>query len=442
MPEPGTPPRARFGPKCSRRAAASAAVRPHCEVGIQGGSDLGDVAAPRFDGRPGGCDCVGVHAPRPLSSASSLARRHEPVMQYSTLVKLIRRALAALGSRRGDRQCVAACVAAVEHRRSTAVGSRSTSNSDELGRRRRGRGRRRAGAPQPRRQPSASFPATSPPRSSCSPAPGPHAAAAAELLARGAHVVSTSGAPDDVRELLDLDAVATRVRSDTGRRGGSVAGSVRAAGPARSPAGWRHATSCTSPCTGRPGRPVPASTTGRWPGGRSAGTTGSGSNAQRAAAGSCAGSPSRSAPATATAATSPTHCCCTAAFPTVERISARRSATRRDRLTARLPMLSPPHLEGGIGAVRVEARGSDDGGGAGHARRRRRRADRHGGGGDGRGDGRRCSPRAPRPGGVMTTSDPDLPAATVLRNVLRHGVRLQEFTGIPQPGEASSDLAA
>ena len=46
-------------------------------------------------------------------------------------------------------------------------------------------------------------------------------------------------------------------------------------------------------------------------------------------------------------------------FPDVERISARVSATRRDRFTARLPMLSPPHREGGIGALRVEARGRD-----------------------------------------------------------------------------------
>lgn len=49
------------------------------------------------------------------------------------------------------------------------------------------------------------------------------------------------------------------------------------------------------------------------------------------------------------------------AFPTVDRISARLSATRRDRLTARLPMLSPPHSEGGIGGLRVEVRGRLDG---------------------------------------------------------------------------------
>lgn len=45
------------------------------------------------------------------------------------------------------------------------------------------------------------------------------------------------------------------------------------------------------------------------------------------------------------------------AFPGVRRCTARVSATRRDRLTARLPMLRRPHPEGAIGAVRVEVRG-------------------------------------------------------------------------------------
>ena len=49
------------------------------------------------------------------------------------------------------------------------------------------------------------------------------------------------------------------------------------------------------------------------------------------------------------------------AFPEVERVSARMSATRRDRLTARLPMLTPPHPEGGLGGLRVEVRGHRNG---------------------------------------------------------------------------------
>ncbi len=45
------------------------------------------------------------------------------------------------------------------------------------------------------------------------------------------------------------------------------------------------------------------------------------------------------------------------AFPGVGRVTARLAATRRDRLTARLPMFRPPHPEGGLGALRVEVRG-------------------------------------------------------------------------------------
>lgn len=50
-------------------------------------------------------------------------------------------------------------------------------------------------------------------------------------------------------------------------------------------------------------------------------------------------------------------------FPEVGRITARVSATRRDRMTARLPMLTPPHSAGDLGAVRVEARGAAADGG-------------------------------------------------------------------------------
>ncbi|MFM8906619.1 MAG: hypothetical protein ACKOIZ_03230, partial [Actinomycetota bacterium] len=45
------------------------------------------------------------------------------------------------------------------------------------------------------------------------------------------------------------------------------------------------------------------------------------------------------------------------ALPELLRVTVRMSANRRDRLTARLPMLTPPHAEGGVGALRVEVRG-------------------------------------------------------------------------------------
>ena len=48
-------------------------------------------------------------------------------------------------------------------------------------------------------------------------------------------------------------------------------------------------------------------------------------------------------------------------FPDAERLSGRMAATRRDRLTSRLPMLRKPHAEAGPGAVRVEVRGRLEG---------------------------------------------------------------------------------
>lgn len=45
------------------------------------------------------------------------------------------------------------------------------------------------------------------------------------------------------------------------------------------------------------------------------------------------------------------------AFSDVRRLTARVAATRRDRFTSRLPMLTPPHAEGSVGGVRVEVRG-------------------------------------------------------------------------------------
>lgn len=120
------------------------------------------------------------------------------------------------------------------------------------------------------------------------------------------------------------------------------------------------------------------------------------------------------------------------AFPDAERLSARRSARRRDRLTAWLPMLSPPHPEGGVGALRVEVRGSDDRGGrqaliAGVAEL------------VGTAAAATASAFATAiadgimPAGVVVAGESALPTIELLHRVQRFGVRLQEFTGIPQP---------
>ena len=105
---------------------------------------------------------------------------------------------------------------------------------------------------------------------------------------------------------------------------------------------------------------------------------------------------------------------------------------RSDRLTARLPMLTPPHPSGDLGAVRVEARGASAAGerltviaGASGAT-----ADLaaavcaattlqvlvHG--------------REAVGGGVWSPADHAVAGLDVLHHATRLGVRVQEFTGV------------
>jgi hypothetical protein len=259
--------------------------------------------------------------------------------------------------------------------------------------------------------------------------PGPHAATAERLLPGGADIVSTSGAPDDVRELLDLDSLA--------RRSGATLVVGASVSPGLSGLLARHLVSRMTTCdelhVAVHGTAGPAcarehhKALAGWALGWHEGQwierpAGSGRELcwfpEPVGARDCYRGD--------LADPLLLH----RSFPRVERISARRSATRRDRLTARLPMLSPPHLEGGIGAVRVEARGTDDNGG---------RITQVVGVAELIGTAAAAVATAmvallgtgSHASGVLTTSDPDLAAATVLHNVLRHGVRLQEFTGIP-----------
>lgn len=119
------------------------------------------------------------------------------------------------------------------------------------------------------------------------------------------------------------------------------------------------------------------------------------------------------------------------AFPEVARVSMRRSATRRDRLTARLPMLRQPPQEGGAGALRVEVRGdASDGSG---------RACVVGGVAELVGTAAGACAAAFvaellaggfAPGLAVPGAD-DLPTLAVLHRLEAFGVRLQEFTGIP-----------
>jgi hypothetical protein len=117
-------------------------------------------------------------------------------------------------------------------------------------------------------------------------------------------------------------------------------------------------------------------------------------------------------------------------FPEVTRLSERMSANRRDRFTARLPMLRPPHVEGGVGAVRVEVRGSDENGGrrtlvvgiaelVGTAAAATATAFAG------------AAVRDELDAGVVCAGDQRLDTAGLLRTIGHLGVRLQEFTGVP-----------
>lgn len=117
-------------------------------------------------------------------------------------------------------------------------------------------------------------------------------------------------------------------------------------------------------------------------------------------------------------------------FPEVGRITARVSANRRDRFTSRLPMLTPPHAEGGVGAVRVELRGADASGA---------RLTVVGGIAEMVGTATAATAcayveallRGELPPGLVLPGDASVDTTALLHDVERFGVRLQEFTGVP-----------
>jgi hypothetical protein len=116
------------------------------------------------------------------------------------------------------------------------------------------------------------------------------------------------------------------------------------------------------------------------------------------------------------------------AAPELRRVTARVSATRRDRFTARLPMLAPPHPEGGLGGLRIEVRGMRDGARhtsiAGVAERVAQVA----------GVVAATTARAISSGsltipGAFVLGESELPNEELLSSVLAAGVRLHEFVG-------------
>jgi hypothetical protein len=185
---------------------------------------------------------------------------------------------------------------------------------------------------------------------------GGHADRAAEFLRRGVAVVSTSDAIGDVRDLLDLDAEAVE------RDVAVIAGAAFAPGLSCLLAAHAAGTfdrvdevhvarvGTGGPACARQHHAALSGATLDWrDGGWVHRTSGSGRE--------LCWFPDPIGARDCYRAALPDPLLLVRAFPDAQRVTARLAANRRDRLTARFPMLRPPHAVGGPGAVRVEVRG-------------------------------------------------------------------------------------
>lgn len=187
--------------------------------------------------------------------------------------------------------------------------------------------------------------------------PHPHAELAAELLAAGTSVVSMSADVTDVRELLDLDSVARRhgaslivgAAMSPGLSGLLVEHLWRQLAVAEEIHVATHGTAGPA-CARQHHEALGDTATGWHDGDWIERPGGSGRELDWF--------PEPIGARDCYRAALPDTILLHRIFPSASRISARVSGTRRDRLTARLPMLTPPHAAGDIGAVRVEVRGA------------------------------------------------------------------------------------
>jgi Oxidoreductase family, NAD-binding Rossmann fold len=187
-------------------------------------------------------------------------------------------------------------------------------------------------------------------------APGGHAEVALALVEQGIAVVSTSDAVDDVTALLDLgptaEARGVTVAVGAGFSPGLTCVLARHAASLFDRVEEVHVAKAGTggPACARQHHRALAGTAVDWrDGGWQHRPAGSGRE--------LCWFPDPVGPADCYRAALPDALLLTNALPGVVRVTARVAATRRDRLTARLPMLRRPHPEGGPGAVRVEVRG-------------------------------------------------------------------------------------
>ena len=189
----------------------------------------------------------------------------------------------------------------------------------------------------------------------CTPVGG-HRAAAERLLEQGSHVVSVSDDVDEVVRLLDLDAEA-RVRNRSVVIGAGFAPGLTCLLAAHGAATFDEVDEVHVAKVGTAG-PACARAHHRALTGEAFDWRSGAWQRRRAGSGrELAWFPDPVGGQDCYRASLPDPHLLLGAFPGIERITARMAATRRDRLTAGLPMLRKPHPEGTIGAVRVELRG-------------------------------------------------------------------------------------
>ena len=188
-------------------------------------------------------------------------------------------------------------------------------------------------------------------------APGSHRAVAERAVARGAHVVSLSDSVSEVRDLLDLDGAAAErgVHVVVGAGFSPGLSCVLAALGAR---GFERVDEIHVAKVGT-GGPACARQHHRALAGRACDWSGGAWERRSSGSGrELCWFPDPVRAVDCYRAELPEALLLAPAFPGVERVTARLAANRRDRLTARLPMLRPPHPEGELGAIRVEVRGA------------------------------------------------------------------------------------
>jgi saccharopine dehydrogenase-like NADP-dependent oxidoreductase len=183
-----------------------------------------------------------------------------------------------------------------------------------------------------------------------------HAVRARELLERGVPVVSVADGIDDVRTLLDLDAVA-RAREVTLVVGAGFSPGLTCVLAAHAAANLDRVDEVHIAKVGT-GGPSCAQAHHRALAAEALDWRDGSWVSRRAGSGrELCWFPDPIGGADCYRAALPDALLLEPAFPGVERITARLGANRRDRITAHLPMLRPPHPEGGPGGVRVEVRG-------------------------------------------------------------------------------------